>query len=171
MKRCRIILRLCAAVLLPLWFAQAQMPTLDNLPPGSEPAAPGPEQPAPPPLDNLPADAASASGQPETGGEWDREPLRDPFWPVGWFPENWQGDEAENGEQGSLDDAGWKAAADLLDISGTSRMGDRTVALINGEIKKTGDTVFVIYQNREYHWEILSIADDGRIQLKKHIIR
>ncbi len=153
-------------LLLPLCGARAQMPALDNLP-AAEPDA----QETPPLLADLPADTAAENGQPETGGEWDREPLRDPFWPVGWFPENWQSDESEAGEQGSLDDAGWRAAAERLAISGTSRMGDRTVALINGEIKKTGDTVFVIYQNKEYHWKILSIADDGRIQLKKHIIR
>ena len=130
----------------------------------SSPAAP---QPAPvaKPDKKTAAQPASAIPKTETVEKWERDLLRDPFWPVGFFPEGWQKKQSAQGSDS--DESGWKAAAGRIRISGTSRMGGRTAAIINGELKNTGDQVEVVQGGITYQWQILGIDANGQVQLKK----
>lgn len=120
---------------------------------------------------NVPETAVSAAPKKETAGEWEQELLRDPFWPVGFFPPDWQRKADVLGQPALGDEGGWKAASAKLRVSGTSRLGDRTAAIINGEMRKTGDQVQVLHEGKTYQWEIIGIGADGQIQLKKMGIR
>jgi hypothetical protein len=102
--------------------------------------------------------------------KWEQELLRDPFWPVGFFPEGWQTKSVDSGDDG-LDGSGWKAASAKLRISGTSQLGGRTAAIINGALKSAGDPVEVLYEGKTYQWQIIEIDINGRVQLKKTGIR
>ncbi|MEI8205861.1 MAG: hypothetical protein WCG03_03190 [Kiritimatiellales bacterium] len=101
----------------------------------------------------------------------EQELLRDPFWAIGFFPANWQRKANAQSQSGAGDASGWPAAAAGLKISGTSRLGDRTVAIINGTMKSVGDPVEVLYNGKTYQWEIIGIGANGQIQLKKIGIR
>ncbi|MFA6174664.1 MAG: hypothetical protein WC334_03720 [Kiritimatiellales bacterium] len=114
--------------------------------------------------------ALPAVSKKESAGEQVQELLRDPFWPVGFFPENWQKKTSVQGEP-DLDSSGWKSAAGKIKISGTSKLGGRTAAIVGGELKSTGDHVEVFSEGKTYQWEIVGIDADGRVQLKKTGIR
>ena len=126
--------------------------------PAAQPATPV-EQPA-----------APAASKKETDDRWAQELLRDPFWPVGFFPEGWKKKTVVQGD-GDLDASGWKAAAGKIRISGTSRLGGKTVAIINGELKGIGEQFEILHAGKTYQWQIVEISADGRIQLKKQGIR
>jgi hypothetical protein len=100
---------------------------------------------------------------------WERELLRDPFWPVGFFPEGWQKKSTKN--DANMDGQDWKVAASKISIDGTSRMGDKTLAIINGELKNVGDLVVVVYKGKSYQWKIFGIDSSGKVQLKKQETR
>ena len=102
--------------------------------------------------------------------KWGQELLRDPFWPVGYFPPDWQKETAFQSEP-DLDGSGWKAASAKIQISGTSRLGGRAAAIINGELKSTGEQVEILHEGKTYQWQIVGMDADGRIQLKKLGIR
>lgn len=121
------------------------------------------------PTDRSPG-AGKVTPKVETPEKWEQELLRDPFWPVGFFPPNWQ---TQSGRQdgGDVGGSSWDVALLKLKNSGTSRLGDRTAAIINGELKTEGDKVEVLYEGRIYHWEIVGIDASGKIQLKKLGIR
>jgi hypothetical protein len=106
----------------------------------------------------------------ESAEKWEQELLRDPLWPIGFFPEGWQKKTSAQGES-DLDGSGWKAAADKIRISGTSRLGGRTAAIINGELKGVGDQIEVSHAGKTYQWLITGIDAEGRIQLKKEVIK
>jgi hypothetical protein len=110
------------------------------------------------------AEAAVPKKEPAEGRE--QELLRDPFWPVGFFPQDWQ---QKSSAQSATDMAGsgWKAAFAKLKVSGTSRLGDRTAAIVNGELKNIGEQVEVLYEGRIYQWEIVGIDATGQIQVKR----
>jgi Neuraminidase (sialidase) len=107
----------------------------------------------------------------ETAEKWDQELLRDPFWPVGYFPPDWQKKTVFQSETTDLDGSGWKAAASKIQISGTSRLGGRAAAIINGELKSTGEQVEILHEGKTYQWQIVEMDAEGRIQLKKLGIR
>jgi hypothetical protein len=100
---------------------------------------------------------------------WEQELLRDPFWPIGFFPEGWQKKSIKNDP--NLDGQDWKVAASKISIDGTSRMGDKTLAIINGELKNVGDQVVVVYKGKSYQWKIFGIDSSGKVQLKKQETR
>lgn len=106
----------------------------------------------------------------KTSDIWDREPLRDPFWPVGFYPDGWQKKTVPAGEA-DLNGSGWKSASGRIRIGGTSRLGGRTAAIINGDLKSVGDQIEVLYEGKTYQWQIIEIDAEGRIQLKKLGIR
>jgi hypothetical protein len=99
-----------------------------------------------------------------------QEILRDPFWPVGFFPEGWRS-QSETQSEAGLEGSGWKAAYAKINISGTSRLGGKTAAIVNGELKVVGDSVLVLHDGLTYQWEIVGIESDGRIQLKRLGVR
>lgn len=102
----------------------------------------------------------------EPVGDRVQELLRDPFWPVGFYPEGWQKRTSAQSEP-DLDSSGWKAAAGRIKISGASKLGGRTVAIVSGELKSPGDPVEVLFEGKTYQWQIVGIEADGRVQLKK----
>jgi hypothetical protein len=105
----------------------------------------------------------------ESAKELEQELLRDPFWPIGFFPEDWQKKSTKN--DANMDGQDWKAAAAKISIDGTSRMGDKMLAIINGELKNVGDLVVVIYKGKTYQWKIFGIDSSGKVQLQKQETR
>ena len=69
-----------------------------------------------------------------------QEELRDPFWPVGFYPEGWKVDESElpvleEKEQVNA----WDEAQQLLEVRGVSKMGSSGFyAVINGSTVARG---------------------------------
>ena len=112
-----------------------------------------------------------SASEKETTEKPEQELLRDPFWAIGFFPPNWQKKANVKSQLGAGDAGGWTAASAGLRISGTSRLGDRTVAIINGEMKSVGEQVGTSYDGKMYQWEIIGIGANGQIQLKKIGIR
>lgn len=107
------------------------------------------------------AEAVTVKGSSE---KWEQELLRDPFWPVGFYPDGWQ-KRAQIRDSAGGDASGWKAASTRLNISGVSRLNGRAAAIINGELKSSGDKVDVFYEGRTYQWQV--IETNGQLQLKR----
>lgn len=101
---------------------------------------------------------------------WDATPLRDPFWPVGYFPEGWQKNRSA-GDSADAEASGWKAASAKIRIDGTSTMGGKAAAIVNGKLKVAGELVEVTHGGRVYQWKITAIDADGQIHLKKDSVR
>lgn len=118
---------------------------------------------------STPAASLNSPGS-QVSEKWAQEPLRDPFWPVGYFPPDWQQKTAFQGEP-DLDGSGWKAASGKIRISGTSLLDGRAAAIINGELKRIGEQIDVLHEGKTYQWQIVGIDAEGRIQLKKLGIR
>lgn len=102
--------------------------------------------------------------------------LRDPFWPVGYFPENWNkpeqvvADDVPEPEvkvvsQGEA--AGWEAASEKLNIAGVSRRGDSIVLIINGQVVKMGNTFSVRQAGSIYTWRVEAADEKGGLKLKR----
>jgi len=102
--------------------------------------------------------------------EWDDTPLRDPFWPVGYFPEGWQ-TKSDEGDASTSDGSGWKAAAAKIRVSGTSLMDGKTAAIVNGKLKVEGDLIEISHEGRVYQWLVASIDARGQIHLKKQRVK
>jgi hypothetical protein len=113
---------------------------------------------------------ASATKDSAAKEVWDDKPLRDPFWPVGYFPEGWQKAPVD-GDSATLDSLGWKAAAAKIRVSGTSLMNGKTAAVVDGSLKVEGDVIEVKHDGRIYQWLVASIDDQGQIHLKKQGIK
>ncbi|MDK2857451.1 MAG: hypothetical protein PWQ29_184 [Verrucomicrobiota bacterium] len=102
--------------------------------------------------------------------EFTFEPLRDPFWPVGYFPENWQAE--KNGEDdSSAVVSDWAAPAALIRVNGTSRMGSQTAAIINGEVKSVGDFIEIHYSGKTYQWKLIDIQPGGKVKLERIAVK
>jgi hypothetical protein len=112
------------------------------------------------------AEAAPLIPVKESAKELEQELLRDPFWPVGFFPEGWQKKKTVMGSP-DVDVSGWNMAAGKIKISGTSQLGGRAAAIVNGELKSKGDQIEVMSEGKTYQWQIIGIEADGRVQLKK----
>lgn len=98
------------------------------------------------------------------------KPLRDPFWPVGYFPENWQtGGNEETAPLAAASD--WDAPAAMIRVSGTSRMGDQTAAIINGEVKTVGDLIEIRYSGRLYQWKLIDVQPSGKVKLERFNVK
>lgn len=98
------------------------------------------------------------------------EPLRDPFWPVGYFPDNWlTAPKGEDTSPAAVSD--WDAPAALIKVTGVSRMGVRTAAIINGDVKAVGDLVEIRYSGRVYQWKLLDVQPDGRVKLERFAVK
>lgn len=104
------------------------------------------------------------------GNSFLNERLRNPFWPVGYFPESWSrdGDEPATASQ---EDTSWDGPAALLRVSGTSRMGSRMVAIVNEQIKNVGELVEIEYGGRVYQWKVQEIRPDGTVNLERHAVK
>lgn len=133
--------------------------------PAPKPAAAPSPAPAP-----AAASAAPAASAAETFEKWAQEPLRDPFWPIGFFPEGWKKKSSAQGGA-EVDSTGWKVASAKIQISGTSRLGGRTAAIVNGQLKGVGEMIEVTHEGKVYQWQIVGIDGEGRVQLKKQVIK
>lgn len=99
--------------------------------------------------------------------EFSLRPLRDPFWPVGYFPENWQKNTPENDKPTPTFGSDWDMPTSMIRVTGTSRLGDKGVAIINGDLKEVGDFVEISYSGRIYQWKLKKINARGMIQLDR----
>jgi len=103
----------------------------------------------------------------EADGKYSMEPLRDPFWPVGYFPDNWKTDQPTAESPAFTASSDWDAPMALVRISGTSQMGGKAVAIINGDLKEIGDFVEVRYNGRVYQWKLKDINSSGKVRLER----
>lgn len=115
-------------------------------------------------------DAVSSITSKDNEEKWVQELLRDPFWPIGFFPPDWQKEKPAQ-TAGGLDASGWKAASGKIRISAASRLGEKTAAIVNGELKSVGDQIEILHEGRIYQWQIIGIDAAGQVQLKKQSIR
>ncbi|RKX46370.1 MAG: hypothetical protein DRP64_03275 [Verrucomicrobia bacterium] len=95
---------------------------------------------------------------------------RDPFWPVGYTPERLDG--KGSGEQGkALESSGkidWNKAMKQVAIQGvSSRAGNEFFAVVNGQIKSTGETVSVQVGGVSYTWMIDGISPPSSVKLRR----
>ncbi len=97
------------------------------------------------------------------------ERLRNPFWPVGYLPESW----AKTGEDepSAPPDTSWAEPKAQLRVSGTSQMGDQTVAIVNNEIKSIGELVEIRHNGRVYQWKVQDIQPDGTVNLERYAVK
>jgi hypothetical protein len=93
--------------------------------------------------------------------------LRNPFWPVGHVPEGWDAGASSAVSKKLMDESDWAAPAAKIRVSGTSRMGNQTVAIINGDIKEVGDLIFVEYNDRIYKWKLNGVKATGKVSLER----
>jgi len=100
-------------------------------------------------------------------GEFFQEKLRDPFWPVGYFPDGWLTGEEQENEPSPTTGSDWDAPAALIRVTGTSRMGDKTVAIINGDLKEEGDLIQVSYSGRVFQWKLTGVKASGKVSLER----
>ncbi len=110
-----------------------------------------------------------ALGADQPGGNYDRDTLReiepvmrDPFWPVGYYPKTEAEQEQATTEQvAEQEEIYHEEAATQLQFSRVNRMGTRYFAMINGSPYEIGDYVSLNYKGRMYQWKIISISDRG----------
>lgn len=100
--------------------------------------------------------------------------LRDPFWPIGWFPKD-RGATAQAQKPGSPVAANpeqaapaevvidWAAAAKLIKIKGVTRLNNRFLAIIDGlkDPVEIGRKLSIQYKGVRYSWRIREITDKG----------
>jgi hypothetical protein len=96
---------------------------------------------------------------------------RDPFWPVGYRPEQPQ-DKKEVARQqiliGKNGTTDWNVAMNQVVINGvSSRGGNEYVAIINNEVKTVGESVSVLFRGTHYTWQVESIAPPGSVKLRR----
>lgn len=95
---------------------------------------------------------------------------RDPFWPVGYTPK-WiiEKQPKEEGAavkyKGTID---WNEAMEQVAIQGvSSRSGNEFYAVINAEVKSTGETVSVKIGDVSYTWMIEGISPPSSVKLRR----
>lgn len=100
-------------------------------------------------------------------GAFSMEPLRDPFWPVGYFPENWQAENPAEKQPASTSGSDWDGPSAQIAVTGTSRMGDKAVAIINGDLKEEGDLIEISHGGRIYQWKLKKINASGTVDVER----
>ncbi len=95
-------------------------------------------------------------------------PLRDPFWTVGYFPAKWGEDRKPKKQMSSASE--WRIPTSQITVSGVSRMGDRVMAIINGELKQVGELVEISYLGKIFQWKVSEIQSDGNVRFDRYQI-
>lgn len=67
--------------------------------------------------------------------------------------------------------ADWDTLASGIHITGTSRMGTQTVAIINGKFSGIGDLVEVRHNGHRYQWRVRRIQPDGKVNLERYAVK
>lgn len=106
---------------------------------------------------------AAASGEPPQ----EISLLRDPFWPIGYVPPALRSDPAAVSQSAGLDDGSKNIAglAEMLQIKGVVRRGNRFYANINGFTVQTGEVVFAISDGTVYKF-IVEHIDFQKVQVR-----
>ncbi len=94
--------------------------------------------------------------------------LRDPFWTVGYYPPQW-GAELKPEKQ-KMSTSEWRIPTSQIEVSGVSRMGERVMAIVNGELKKVNDVVEISYLGKTFQWKVGEIQEGGNVRLDRHQI-
>jgi hypothetical protein len=95
---------------------------------------------------------------------------RDPFWPVGYVPENLKKAAVENDQivTAPAVNNNWNEAMKKVVINGvSSRSDDEFFAVINGQVKSVGDTVTLNHEGTVYTWAVDSINPPGSVKLRR----
>jgi len=95
---------------------------------------------------------------------------RDPFWPVGYVPESVRAAQEESKskpEKKPANKKGWNDAMKKVVINGVSSADNDFYAVINGEIKKVGDTISVNYEGTVYTWAVDGIKPPSSVRLRR----
>ena len=100
-------------------------------------------------------------------GDFKLKPLRDPFWPVDYYPDAWTQSATTSSQEPVEANSDWVAAEQTIQVTGTSRMGDQTAAIINNQIKGEGDLIEVVYKKRTYKWKVRKVSSNGTISLDR----
>lgn len=99
---------------------------------------------------------------------------RDPFWPVGFVPESVRkatvaAPKTGENRRGITD---WSAAMKQVVINGvSSRSNSDFFAVINGGVKRVGDSVSVMHEGAVYTWAVDSIKPPGSVKLRRVSVR
>lgn len=94
---------------------------------------------------------------------------RDPFWPVGYVPENTQEVEPiKTKVKKPTVSNDWNGAMKKVVINGVSSRADNEFfAVINGEVKSVNDTISVQHGGITYTWAVASIKPPGSVKLRR----
>jgi len=65
----------------------------------------------------------------------------------------------------------WDEPSSEIHVTGTSRMGTQTVAIINGKFSGIGDLVEVRHNGQMYQWKVRRIQPDGKVNLERHAVK
>lgn len=106
------------------------------------------------------------------------EKIRDPFWPVGYVPPTWVAPAVQPSTEPSAEQAaeirqpvemnvGWDEALALVRVEGVSSKGDLKLIIINGHVKKIGETLSVRHGESRYTWLIEALDAKGSLKLKR----
>lgn len=180
MRKAQILAAVMVGAALWCAMAAADVPAGQELPAAAATPAPGAGEPAvPAPADAAVPGAAPASApaetppkveppapQPAVAAE-EELPPRDPFWPVGWYP-NRPGQEEPTNEVAAVEEPvvkeeppKWDDAVKKLQIKGVMKTPTGYVAMIGGQIVKESETVSVLYEAKLYRWKVRSITSRG----------
>ena len=94
----------------------------------------------------------------------EKRDIRDPFWPVGFYPEWWRQPAAKDGSSDGAEvrPDQWAEAMKQVKVSGMSRMGNSGFfAVVNGRTVTEGDTVSVMLDGKTYRWAVTEIGEKG----------
>jgi len=105
------------------------------------------------------------------------EGMRNPFWPVGYWPEAFSPVEAITPEiEKNMDaaaaartESAWQEARRRLVLRGISQQSDgRSVVLVNGRTYAAGEIVKVFLGDKTYRWKIVQIDLSG-VSVERYI--
>jgi hypothetical protein len=95
---------------------------------------------------------------------------RDPFWPVGYVPQNVKSVIAKgNPKQSAVKvDNSWNEAMKKIVINGVSSQAQNAYfAIINGQVKSVGDTVTINHGGTIYTWAVDGIEPPSSVKLRR----
>ena len=94
----------------------------------------------------------------------EKRDIRDPFWPVGYYPEWWRKPVVPSGGENVQvpKPDKWTEARKQIKVSGMSRMGNSGFfAVINGKTVTEGEVVSVSLDGMTYRWTVSEISEKG----------